>query len=143
MGLSVLGWICGGRRLFAALPASLFLTRAWVNAPWLAWHTHQGSAGSHGAGAVKMGVLVYSGSLLGTSPSFSGFCLPWASHSVTTNHHSLDFPFAHPLFPWYPVKCSAEPALIQLQSISLGGLCDAVCPPWSTGETLLLLPGWR
>lgn len=32
---------------------------------------------------LKMGVLVSSGSLLGTSPSFSGLCLPWATHSVT------------------------------------------------------------
>lgn len=91
-----------------------------INAPWLAWHAHWCSAGSHGAGAVKMGVLMYSGSLLGTSPSFSGLCLPWAAHSVTINHHSLDFPFAHPLFPWCPMRCSAEPALIQLQSIPWG-----------------------
>lgn len=64
----MLGCTGGGTRLFAigallrhssALAASLSLTCAWVatDAPWLAWHTEQCSAGSRGAGAVQMGVL--------------------------------------------------------------------------------------
>lgn len=59
------------------LPASLSLTEArmTVNAPWLA----HGPALSWVplAGAVKMGVLRYSRSLLGTSPSFPHLCLLW------------------------------------------------------------------
>lgn len=89
-----LEWVClrweghGGRRMLAIgtlqsyssdLPASLSLTQGQMttNAPWLAWHMDQFTAGSHWVGAVNMGAVMYSRSPLGTSPSFPGLCLPW------------------------------------------------------------------
>lgn len=64
------------------LPPYPSLSRVTVNALWLAWNIDQCSAGSHGAGALKIGVLVYPGSLLGTPPNFSGLHVPWATHCV-------------------------------------------------------------
>ena len=91
LGLSVLGGTRrGGRRMLAmgtlksyssVLPASLSLTQAQttLNGPLLAWHVDQLSPGSCRVGAVKTGALMYDGSLLGTSPGFSGLCLLWLS----------------------------------------------------------------